>query len=206
MICRRNTCRKLRRDEDGVAMIEFAFVFPILTLMIFGGLELTNLAVSQIRVGQIAMTVADNAGRVTTSMDEADVYEVFEGADSIGDPMDFEANGRVVLSSLEDNQRSGQWLRWQRCHGEMSVGSAYAHEGQGENDNSLRDGLGEVGNKITARDRVPIMFVEVTYQYQPLVGEGWFEPPELRAESAFAVRSRGTGDISNTQNLAVKRC
>ena len=78
-------------------------------------------------MNQIATTVADNAGRVTTGIDEANIYEVFAGANAIGTSMDFEANGRVVLSSLQDNGRTGsnhgQMINWQRCWGDLDAGA-----------------------------------------------------------------------------------
>jgi Flp pilus assembly protein TadG len=98
---------RLRADEQGVAFVEFALIAPVLLFLILGGLEVVNYALAQLKVNQIAMTVADNAGRVTTGIDEANVYEVFAGADVIGKSMNFEQNGRIVLSSLQDNGQKG---------------------------------------------------------------------------------------------------
>ena len=202
--------RRVRQDEQGLAMMEFAFVAPIFATLIFTGLEITNLALAHMRVSQIAMTVADNAGRVTSGIDEANVHEVFSGADLIGEPLDFTNNGRIVLSSLEDNGRpggrAGQTIRWQRCYGNDPVAPAYGEQGDGNNDRSLRDGLGPAGNRIIASPATAVMFVEVTYQYQPLVGGGFFDPPTIRYESAFNVRGRQNNVISNTQGLAVLDC
>ena len=50
------------------------------------------------------------------------------------------------------------------------------------------------------------MFVEVTYDYQPLVSTGFFDPPTIRYESAFNVRGRQNNEISNTQNLTRLTC
>src|SRR5690349_17993285 len=107
MTALRALLHRLRREERGVAMIEFAFAAPILLFAILAGLELVNYALAHLRVNQIAMTVADNAGRVVTGIDEANVYEVFAGANVIGAPMDFAEHGRVVLSSLQDNELGG---------------------------------------------------------------------------------------------------
>src|SRR5690606_13142657 len=111
--------RRLRADQAGLAYLEFALIGPVVLFLTLAGLELVNYAMAHLRVNQIATTVADNAGRVTTGIDEANVYEVFSGADAIGEAMDFEQNGRVVLSSLQENGRSGsdagQMVNWQRC-------------------------------------------------------------------------------------------
>lgn len=205
----RNRLGSLHRSQDGVAMIEFAFAAPIFVVLVLSGLELTNLAVAQMRVSQMAMTVADNAGRVSTGIDEANVHEVMAGADVIGGSIDFEPNGRIVLSSLQDNEKTdsskGQTILWQRCWGDLGVAPAYGAEGKGKNNNSLQS-MGSGPNKMAAAADTAVMFVEVTYDYQPLVGTGFFAPPRIRYESAFNVRGRQNNDLTNSQGLAEMTC
>lgn len=207
---RRDMLRRLRRDEDGIALTEFAISLPILLTLILGGLETANLALAHLRVSQIAMTVADNAGRVDTVIDESNIYEVFSGADLIGQSIDFEANGRLVLSSLQHNGESGsdegQMINWQRCHGDLDVDPAYGEEGDGEDDDSLEDGLGPAGNRITSAEGTAVMFVEATYEYQPLLASSFLSGRQIRYESAFNVRERVNQDITNTQSLPVRDC
>ncbi|MFN2260161.1 MAG: TadE/TadG family type IV pilus assembly protein, partial [Parasphingopyxis sp.] len=165
--------RRLRRDERGIALTEFAISLPLLLTLILGGLETANLALAHLRVSQIAMTVADNAGRVDTVIDESNIYEVFAGAELIGEAIDFGNNGRIVLSSLQHNGQSGsnegQMINWQRCDGTLDIDPAYGVEGDGEDDDSLEDGLGPSGNSITSAEGTAVMFVEVTYEYEPLI-------------------------------------
>jgi hypothetical protein len=132
--------RRAVKDQRGVALIEFAIVTPVLLLLGLGGLELANYVSANLRLSQIAMTVADNAGRVRTSIDEADINELMIGAKKIGDPIGFSANGRIILSDLEQrtNTIGGagaittanpkgylQWIRWQRCAGALIAASSY---------------------------------------------------------------------------------
>ena len=198
------------RDTDGVAMVEFAMVAPVLLILILGGLELSNFALAHMRINQIAMTVADNAGRIPTSVDEANIYEVFAGAEVLGDNLQFEENGRVVLSSLQDNKGygadKGQMIHWQRCWGELDIAPAYGEQGKGRNDNSLSNGMGKGADKMTAANNTAVMFVEVTYDYQPLVGPNWIAARRIRHESAFNVRARQNQDIGNAQALSVLDC
>ena len=192
-------------------MIEFAFAAPIFLGLVLTGLELSNLALSHLRVSQMAMTVADNAGRVTSGIDEANIYEVFAGADYVGGGLKFEDNGRIVLSSLEHNgqtgSKEGQEIVWQRCWGNVTTFKPkYGKQGDGKSDDKLEDGLGGGSDKITALKDTAVMFVEVSYNYQPLVSTGFFTPPTIRYESAFNVRGRQNNAISNTQGLTVKSC
>jgi hypothetical protein len=128
-------------DQRGVALTEFAIVAPVMLLLGLGGTELANYVMANLRVSQIAMSVADNAGRVRTTIDEADVTELMIGAMKMGDPISFPANGRIILSDLEQRTTTTgtngkgavtatnpngfrQWIRWQRCAGALSVTSS----------------------------------------------------------------------------------
>ncbi len=206
-----NVLTLLRADRSGVALVEFALAAPVLLFMVLGGLELVNFELDQLKVNQIAMTVADNAGRVTTGIDEANIYEVMAGANVIGESMDFEKHGRIVLSSLQDNEQKGgkhgQMINWQRCWGDLGVDPAYGTEGKGRNDASLPDGMGADGNTIAAIDGTAVMFVEVSYDYQPLISDRFLPlSGTIRRESAFNVRGRQDNDISNSQNLKTLSC
>lgn len=128
---------QLMRDNQGVAMIEFAFVAPLMAMLIVSGIELANYVQAHSRVSEIANTVADNAARVQSGVDESDITQVFAGANIIGSSIDFEDNGRVVLSSLQQNGRtgtsSGQMIEWQRCWGNLTtVAPAYGTQGKGK--------------------------------------------------------------------------
>lgn len=200
----------LRRDQDGVAMIEFAIAAPVFLTLTLTGLELANLALSHLKVNQMAMTVADDAGRVMSGIDEANIHEVFTGAQIISGGLDFKPHGRMVLSSLEPNGQTGgdegQVITWQRCWGDLDVDPAYGEEGDGADDDLLEDGMGTGARKIVAGDDTAVMVVEVSYEYQPLVSTGFFDPPTIRYESAFNVRGRQNNAISNTQGLTTFTC
>ena len=207
----RSLLASIRGDNRGVAFIEFALVAPALLFLILGGLEVVNYALAQLKVSQIAMTVADNAGRVSTGIDEANVHEVFAGAEVIGNSMDFEKHGRIVLSSLQDNEQKGskhgQMINWQRCWGDLGTAPAYGTEGTGRDNNTLENGMGADGNRITSIPGTAVMFVEVTYEYQPLISNTIVPVARtIRRESAFNVRGRQNNNISNTQSLGVLGC
>jgi hypothetical protein len=179
--------------------------------MLLGGLELTNLMLTHLRISQIALTVADNAGRVRTGIDESNIYEVFAGADLIGQDLDFANRGKVVLSSLEPNGLSGvnagQRINWQRCFGALAVAPRYGRQGAGSSDGALAAGMGPAGNRITAASSTAVMFVEVSYGYEPVILESLRSVVgTIRYESAFNVRERTNQSITNTQGLAVRTC
>lgn len=136
------TFLSLHRSRHGLAMIEFAVTAPVMLLLGLGGVEMANYVMANLRVAQIAMAVADNAGRVRTSIDEADVTELMVGALKMGEPISFGTNGRIILSDLEQRTNTSgsggkgpvsgdnphgyrQWIRWQRCAGALARTSSY---------------------------------------------------------------------------------
>ena len=57
---------RLASARSGVAMLEFALALPIVIGVGAYGLEVSNLALLNLRVSQIALNLADNASRVGT--------------------------------------------------------------------------------------------------------------------------------------------
>lgn len=195
---------RLAGDTSGLALLEFALSLPLILSMGLGGLELANYAIATERVSQIAMTAADNAARVRSSIDELDVNEVMAGAKFVGSKINFSKNGRIILSSMEENAgKTGQWIRWQRCAGAKSVGSSYGVQDAGKNDATLQ-GMGPTGKKITALTGTAVMFVEVFYDYQPIVpmpslGYG---SRTMSFTAAFNVRERTDQVLKNAKSLS----
>lgn len=203
--------RDVGKSESGLALIEFAYALPIFVVLLLGGLETSNFAIAHLRVNQIAMTVADNAGRVRTGIDETHIYEVFAGADLVGNSIDFADNGRIVLSSIEPNGRTGseagQMINWQRCHGTLAVAPRYGTQDTGRTDGALATGMGPPGNRIESAEGTAVMFVEATFNYRPMIFNGiGMSSRTIRYESAFNVRERTNQEISNTQGLTLNNC
>ncbi|MDO6414679.1 TadE/TadG family type IV pilus assembly protein [Sphingomonas sp. BIUV-7] len=132
---------RLRASERGATLVETALALPIVLLLGLGGLEACHYVLAVLKVNQIAYAVADNAGRVRQALDETDINEIMIGAKLMGGT-DFAANGRVILSDLEQRTNTSgsggtgaitaanpngyrQWIRWQRCAGALSRTSSY---------------------------------------------------------------------------------
>ena len=187
----RKHMRALSRDTSGMAMIELAFVMPLILLIGLGGLELANVATTQLKVSQIALSVADNAARlgqtdnsgVTPTITQADVDALLDGAMREGLSIDLQGKGRVVVSSLEyDNTLRSQVIRWQRCRGQLAARSAYGPAG------TRVTGLGRGATKVQVSAGQAVMFVEVHYRYESLAGYWLPEGGQIRQEAGFIVR------------------
>jgi hypothetical protein len=192
---------RLRGDCSGLAMIEFAVSLPVLLSMGLIGLEVAHYGIASLRISQIAMTTADNAARERDAIDEIDVNELMQGAKLVGASIKFSQNGRIILSSLEQNAgKTGQWIRWQRCAGAKNVTSSYGVQDKGKDDATL-PAMGPTGNQIAALPGTAVMFVEVVYDYQPIVGNRLLGAQTMSFTSAFNVRQRTDQAIKNAKNL-----
>jgi hypothetical protein len=188
------TLAALREDASGISMVEFALVLPFLVGMGIAGIEIAHMASVNMQISQIALSVADNASRLGQSDNSAvaptvrndDVGAVLGGAMRQGEALDFESNGRIILSSLErdegDPTNPGddkQFIHWQRCAGDLAKGSSYGIEA---------DEVMGIGRKsLKANPKQAVMFAEVFYRYKPLFA-GFGDGIEFRKEAAFIVR------------------
>lgn len=203
------------RDNRGVVFVELAYTMPFLMLLGFGGMEIASLTLANTRISQIALSAADGAARiasgsnlVTPQVREVDINEVFTGVQLQSGDLNFLANGRMILSSLETNAEGGQWIRWQRCYGNRpSSPSSYGVAGNGATGTAF-PGMGPAGREVKAAAGSAVMFVEVYYTYQPLLFGSWLGSQTIRSTAAFTVReSRDLSQIYNPSPAApVRTC
>lgn len=190
-----NLWRRLLRDASGVAFIEFAYTLPFMTILGLGGIEVANYSITHMRVSQIALSLADNASRAKEDivsgvprMREYDVNEAFQGSVLQAGGLDLAANGRLILTSLETNDDDGQWLHWQRCFGDQTgYASSYGKQGDGATGTSVA-GMGPAGRQVRAESGYAIMFVEVIYEYQPIIFDRFIPDGPIRKTAAMYVR------------------
>jgi hypothetical protein len=190
----RAQARRLAGSVRATVLIEMAFSIPLLVLLGFGGLEIANLTLINTRISQIGLNTADNASRIAAGSNlaqpqvrEIDVNEVFTGVEKQAGGLDFKNRGRIILSSLEQNKEGGQWIHWQRCYGNMKVTSAFGPEGTGTTGTNFK-GMGPKDHEVTAVSGTAVMFVEVVYQYKPLLYGKWLGPKTIRSAAAFNIR------------------
>lgn len=201
--------RDIGRDTSAVAMVEFAFSAPIVLGLGLLGTETAYFTISHMQVSQVAMQVADNASRVGESdvlvarrVFESDINSTLIGAEKLGDNYNIYEQGRVIVSSLEQNAEGGQWIAWQRCRGAKNFTSTYGEEDDGATGTTF-PGMGEASNRITASPGTQVMFVEVSYTYEPITPFDFYGNTEIRYTAAFNVRdNRASGPLSQTNPAA----
>ncbi len=210
----RRLARRLRRDRSGLAMVEFGFAAPLVLGMGMFGTDTAYLVITHLQVSQIAMQVADNASRigerdmlVAQRVFESDVNETFVGAEKLGENISIFQQGRVIISSLQQNAVGGQTIRWQRCRGAKRYDSTHGVEGVGATGTAF-PGMGAAGRQITASVGTAVMFVEIAYDYRSLTPLNLFNNQQIVYTAAFNVRdNRDLAQLYNSTPAApIARC
>ncbi|MFN3456860.1 MAG: TadE/TadG family type IV pilus assembly protein [Novosphingobium sp.] len=190
--------RKLLGNSSGVSTVELALTLPFILSIALYGIEVAYMNAVDMKLSEIALSLADNASRigqtdnsvVTPTVSEGDINEVMSGAEAQADGLEFATRGKIILTSLERDSATGkQYIRWQRCYGALARQSAY---GNATTRNGLTGtplaGMGSGSTKITASANSAVMFVEIYYQYEGLLGTMFVGNPVMRKEGAFLIR------------------
>jgi hypothetical protein len=182
--------------RSGVAATEFALALPFLLGSGLMGLEVANRAIVSMQINQIAAQIADNASRIgdTSTLEnrkiyESDIDDLLRGAElQAAGSVGLFKHGRVIVSSLEvvPGTEDQQYIHWQRCAGEKHHVSSYGLEGDGLTAGLA--GMGPGGHEVWAFKDEAVIFVEVAYDYQPLVGTTFGMPREIDSTASFTVR------------------
>jgi Flp pilus assembly pilin Flp len=214
----RKVVRRLRRAQEGVAMVEFAYSLVVIVPLFMGGVELGNYVTTKMRVSQLALHVADNGSRIGIDsllakprITEGQINDLLIGANLQSGDLDLAAKGRVIISSVEpmDNPVTANRyrIRWQRCYGAKVWPSSYG----GVSTNLTA--VGPAGEQVTAPTGGGVIFVEIAYTYEPLfVSSDLISNPNIRETAAMVVRddrdftgNSGTG-VYPTTGVTASTC
>jgi hypothetical protein len=236
LACLGQATGRLARDKSGLALLEFAFSLPLVLMAGLYGLETANIALTNLRISQIALNLADNASRVGVigsnqieQLREIDINDVLDAVRNQGSSIDLTTNGRVTISSLENAGLGVQRIHWQRCLG-LKTGAGYDSSygitskgalstddytnydptagtntktpptddsalhpgtvaiGGKANLPTIISGMGENSSPVASPANSGVMFVEINYDYQPVVGSWLLGKPKIHYIASFIVR------------------
>ena len=193
----KRTLSALAGNTSGLALIELAYSLPLLIGVGMYGAEVANVAMVKMRVNQVSMHAADNASRIgegtllsVKKIYENEINDLFTGAHlQAGRSVDIFEHGRIIISSLEKHSDGGQYIHWQRCKGKKIHPSSYGTAGVNSPSRPI-NGMGPTGAKVSAPDGQAVIFVEISYDYQPLISDKFTSIRRITTHSAFNVRDR----------------
>lgn len=114
--------RRFRRNEAGVALIEFAMVFPFFALLIFGGIEISRLILIQQKLEKSGYVIADIVSQydpptITAAAGELSMPEVttnvFPILGRIMSPYNNNNDQVAILTSIRKRSNGAMDIRWQ---------------------------------------------------------------------------------------------
>jgi Flp pilus assembly protein TadG len=102
----RRLSQGLRRNRRGVALVEFAFVLPVMLAIYFGAVELGEGVMIERKVTSLARAVGDlTAQQRNAVLTDAEMGNIFDAAKTIMAPFTGVAPGMVVSSIVINNAR-----------------------------------------------------------------------------------------------------
>ncbi len=146
----RQRCCHLASDQRGISAIEFSLLMPLMMVMYFGSIEVTDAISADRQVTLVASTVADITTEYT-SVAASDVTNILNAASTVFYPF---SNAQVVLSSVVIDANGNAYVDW----------SATQNGTQRS---------GNVTSMVPTALRVPntsLIWGEATYVYQPMLG------------------------------------
>ncbi len=148
--------RRFRRDRRGVALVEFALIFPMLVALYFGGFEVCNMSATYRKMTDTTVELANITAQYST-LTASDVATVFAATSQIMAPYST-ASLQIVLSEVTTDASNNATVTWSRGYnGASALGAGSAI--------TLPSGL--------ASPSTSYILVQTVYNYTPTVGSAF---------------------------------
>lgn len=217
----RKFLKRLRDDNSGLALVEFAVSLPVFMSLTIGGFETANYAYVHMRLNQLTIETADGAARMgegeilaSKTIDEAQINDVFAGTIRQGesillggeheyqDPgtgdLVLRGNALIILSSVEpvedfDEDAPKYRIRWQRCIG---TADHFEPEYGTVEDSDEIDGVGPATRLAVPPSDGALMFVETHYFFRPVILNGFSQLGEQSITKTASMVVRDVRDYT----------
>ncbi len=157
---------RLKRNQRGVAALEFAASLPLIFLLMFSVIEVTRFILVAQMVTNVSRTMADltSQGEELTTTQLADL---FAAVTFVARPFDVQTDGRVIVTSISQGTAPGDTpaINWQECQGDQT--SEISQIGIPGNLPTVPNGIIRPGFTIIA--------AETYYNFEPLLFS-WIMP------------------------------
>jgi Flp pilus assembly pilin Flp len=177
-----NRLRNLRRDNRGVAAIEFALMLPMLIALLIGCLEVTFKIWSTQKAEKLAVTLSDVIAQ-STAVTNSDLQSLIGATDKIMDPFPFGANeGKIIISSLYVPQGEEEaTVNWQCSFpgsGGLSASSEFGAKGA----------VADLPTGFTLVEKDNVIVTEIFYKYKPIAPGLLFDESIVYRRALFKPR------------------
>ena len=162
MIALHSLLRRLKSDARGVALLEFAFVAPILLILFVGGYQLMDATSAYRKVTRTVRTLGDLTTQ-STSLTTAQADQILNASNKVMAPYPT-ANAVLRISEVQISATGVATIAWSRAVN----GSGYT-PGSGV---TLPTGLNQPNTYL--------IYSEINYNYVPNVASSILGPIPLR--------------------------
>lgn len=118
VLCRVNAAmRRIRRgahDEDGVAAIEFALVFPFLAMLLVGSIEMFLMSMASRKMTRVASTVGDLVTQAKGALSKSTIQEYYKVAKHIMGKFDEQNLALSIITYTKDDKDSAPRVAWRQ--------------------------------------------------------------------------------------------
>ncbi|SIQ87555.1 TadE-like protein [Rhizobium sp. RU33A] len=211
---------KLWSDNKGVAAIEFAIIFPLFLVLLFGTIELVNYNMQSRRAAMAANFAAEYISRDGDGVMQVSERHIVEDIWMIMNPTAQAATQVKPGNWANGYSRALSSVRFEKkpgcssdCPYEPKVVWSFLYQDNVKSPVYMQCDVAVVSNETKlnggvirqgATGRVPIVIADFTYPYRPLL-EGWLLPSvELHVSASRRTRS-GTV-LEHASDDFVTRC
>jgi Flp pilus assembly protein TadG len=172
--------RRFIAGEQGVTAIEFALVLPVVLLILLGCFEVPRFVLIYQKIARTSAGVADLVAQADEPITGNQMQDIFLAGKTMMQPFDVIANGKIIVSSINNLDGNGVTLTWQKDNG----GNA-KDPGTGTDVSSKVGNPGDTGSGVNLpATLVPgsneeVLAAEVYFNYQPIFSSLIYEGSQL---------------------------
>lgn len=149
----RGAARRFRRSEQGVTLIEFALVFPIMIFLFIGLVEFGEAFSVNRKISNAASTVSDLISQ-ESAITNAELGDIATVATELVKPYRTAPFSLRIISVVADETNTAATVAWTYGAGAPAVGSVYSLPG---------------GQRLTEANS-SLIVAETSYAFTPSVG------------------------------------
>jgi Flp pilus assembly pilin Flp len=177
-----NRLRNLRRDNRGVAAIEFALMLPMLIALLIGCLEVTFKIWSTQKAEKLAVTLSDVIAQ-STAVTNSDLQALIGAVDKIMDPFPFGGDkGKIIISSIyvpqDETDADVNWQCAFPASGGLTASSKFGAEGS----------IADLPDGFTLVEKDNVIVTEIFYKYTPIAPGVLFDESIVYRRALFKPR------------------
>lgn len=177
---RTGCCARFLADRSGSSIVEFAVLLPLMLIMYFGSIQVTDAISADRQVTLVASTVAEIASQYST-VSSTDVSNILSAASAVLAPFPV-ANATVTLSSVLIDNTGKATIDW-------SSSLNGTQRAAGATVTSLIPAGLLVAN-------TSVLWGEATYSYKPVIG--WVITGTLSMSDQIFLRPRQSTSVTHT--------